>query len=149
MRLWSLHPSLLDQKGLVAVWREGLLAQKVIGTDKGYSNHPQLDRFKDTFNLGMYPKQAVGSYLYHIVIESHNRGYSFNKSLINTLCCNVTLAIPVTYGQVMYEFEHLKRKLATRDPSRFELLQKIDAPQVHPMFRVVPGPVESWEKVAI
>ena len=29
MRLWSLHPSLLDQKGLVALWREALLAQKV------------------------------------------------------------------------------------------------------------------------
>lgn len=30
MRLWSLHPSYLDAVGLVALWREGLLARKVL-----------------------------------------------------------------------------------------------------------------------
>ena len=29
MRLWSLHPRYLDAKGLVALWREALLAQAV------------------------------------------------------------------------------------------------------------------------
>ncbi|MEN6399799.1 MAG: pyrimidine dimer DNA glycosylase/endonuclease V, partial [Rectinema sp.] len=29
MRLWTLHPQYLDQKGLTAAWREGLLAKKV------------------------------------------------------------------------------------------------------------------------
>ncbi|MDI3502728.1 MAG: hypothetical protein PWR13_285 [Archaeoglobi archaeon] len=28
MRLWSIHSKYLDAKGLVAVWREGLLAKK-------------------------------------------------------------------------------------------------------------------------
>jgi hypothetical protein len=27
MRLWSLHPEYLDANGLVALWREALLAQ--------------------------------------------------------------------------------------------------------------------------
>ena len=36
MRLWSLHPRYLDAKGLVALWREGLLAQAVLkGQTKG------------------------------------------------------------------------------------------------------------------
>ena len=30
MRLWSLSPRYLDVKGLVAVWREGLLADAVL-----------------------------------------------------------------------------------------------------------------------
>jgi hypothetical protein len=44
MRLWSLHPCHLDAKGLVALWREGLLAQKVQACEtNGYRNHPQLE----------------------------------------------------------------------------------------------------------
>ncbi|WP_338140756.1 pyrimidine dimer DNA glycosylase/endonuclease V [Candidatus Nitrotoga sp. 1052] len=27
MRLWTLHPCYLDSRGLVALWREALLAQ--------------------------------------------------------------------------------------------------------------------------
>ena len=47
MRLWSVHPKYLDSKGLVALWREALLAKQVLeGGTKGYRNHPQLDRFK-------------------------------------------------------------------------------------------------------
>lgn len=43
MRLWSLHPQYLDAKGLVALWREGLLAQAVLaGQTRGYKRHPQL-----------------------------------------------------------------------------------------------------------
>lgn len=30
MRLWSVHPGWLDAKGLVAAWREGLLARAVL-----------------------------------------------------------------------------------------------------------------------
>src|SRR5262249_31313629 len=43
MRLWSLHPSLLDARGLVALWRETLLAQKKLeGKTNGYIHNPQL-----------------------------------------------------------------------------------------------------------
>jgi hypothetical protein len=30
MRIWSLHPKYLDSKGLVALWRESLLAKNVL-----------------------------------------------------------------------------------------------------------------------
>ena len=41
MKLWSIHPKYLDAKGLVALWREALLAQKVLdGKTEGYKNHP-------------------------------------------------------------------------------------------------------------
>ena len=43
MRLWSIHPRYLDSMGLVALWREALLAQAVLrGETKGYKFHPQL-----------------------------------------------------------------------------------------------------------
>jgi hypothetical protein len=43
MRLWSVHPKYLDARGLVALWREGLLAQAVLrGRTSGYVRHPQL-----------------------------------------------------------------------------------------------------------
>ena len=47
MRLWSLHPCLLDRQALVAGWREALLAQKVLeGLTRGYTRHPQLERLR-------------------------------------------------------------------------------------------------------
>nr|WP_253280607.1 pyrimidine dimer DNA glycosylase/endonuclease V [Arcanobacterium phocae] len=47
MRLWSIRPSQLDRAALIAGWREGLLAQKVLaGLTKGYRHHPQLERFR-------------------------------------------------------------------------------------------------------
>ena len=49
MRIWSVHPSQLDRAGLVACWRETLLAQAVLsGRTQGYQNHPQLVRFRAT-----------------------------------------------------------------------------------------------------
>src|SRR3954452_11063876 len=79
MRIWSLHPRLLDGKGLVACWRETLLAQKVLaGETKGYRNHPQLQRFRATADQ----MAAIGAYLCGLDAEALNRGYSFNTSLI-------------------------------------------------------------------
>lgn len=79
MRLWSFNPSFLDNKGLVAAWREALLAQKVLtGTTKGFTKHPQLKRFLETDN----PLASIGTYLHFLHQESVIRGYSFNKELI-------------------------------------------------------------------
>jgi hypothetical protein len=51
MRLWSIHPGYLDAKGLVALWREALLAQNVLlRNTKGYKKHPQLEQFNNTSN---------------------------------------------------------------------------------------------------
>ncbi|HLW43123.1 MAG TPA: pyrimidine dimer DNA glycosylase/endonuclease V, partial [Candidatus Acidoferrales bacterium] len=77
MRLWSLHPSHLDGKGLVALWREGLLAQNVLrGKTKGYRFHPQLNRFRATKK----PVIAIGTYLRAVAEEAKSRGYSFDAS---------------------------------------------------------------------
>jgi hypothetical protein len=141
MRLWSLHPSLLDSAGLVALWRETLLAQKVLqGKTKGYKFHPQLDRFKKCKD----PVSAIALYLTAIHEESVERGYSFDKSKIGT--AKSKMKIPVTAGQIDYEFTHLKRKLKTRDPDKLRDIKLIKNIPVHPMFRKVSGELESWEK---
>jgi hypothetical protein len=138
MRLWSLHPSLLDTKRLVAVWREGLLAKKVLeGNTKGYCNHPQLIRFKATNN----PLAYINSYLWVICEYAvQQKGYNFNTSkLDNTYYRYGFDHITVTDGQLKYEFEHLCKKLALDCPPIL--------PLAHNMFKVVPGTIECWERV--
>ena len=162
MRIWSLHPSLLDQKGLVACWRETLLAQKVLqGRTSGYRNHPQLERFRAHPD----PLAAIGAYLSGVADEADARGYRFNRDLI--VCPPQQTSGPddgpapiaVTTGQLDLEFRHLLAKLEVRDPDRHARLRKAPAGATssgmpgpagtlcaHPLFTVAPGPVESWER---
>jgi hypothetical protein len=142
MRLWSLHPRYLDSKGLVALWREALLAQKVLqGETKGYRNHPQLSRFK----LQKNPVAAIASYLQEVQREAEKRGYNFDAGKIaRHIPVN---NMPVTEGQLAYEFMHLERKLKVRDEAACMRLQNETKLQVHPVFRVVKGGVEAWEIV--
>lgn len=140
MRIWSIHPCYLDTKGLVALWREGLLAQKVLqGDTVGYTNHPQLTRFKETDN----PVGAVADYLRYVAQEADNRGYNFDKSKIVKSICKEK--IPVTLGQVEYEFAHLLVKLKQRSPDLYIRLSKIMEIEVHPKFEKISGDVENWE----
>lgn len=142
MRLWSLHPKYLDAKGLVALWMESLLAQKVlIGATKGYKNHPQLDRFKKHQN----PISAIGFYLYHVYKEGNIRGYNFAKEKILAINKEIT-TMKVNMGQILFEFEHLMKKLKTRAPERYEELLKINEIEPHPIFKIVEGDIELWEK---
>jgi hypothetical protein len=139
MRLWSLHPSFLDRAGLLAVWREGLLAQKVLlGKTKGYRFHPQLARFKKC----AHPVVAIGSYLSAVLEEACSRGYHFDASKI--VRSGNHRQIPVTKGQVAHERDHLASKLAKRAP---HLLPQLRARGVklHPLFRGIAGGVEPWE----
>jgi len=140
MRIWSLHPKYLDAKGLVALWRETLLAKNVLsGNTKGYKNHPQLTRFKNTDN----PLYSINQYLAEVYEESQRRGYNFNKAKIDY---NYSVAkIPVTNGQIEYEKNHLLKKLEIRDKEKFYILLKETKIQAHPLFRVVEGDVEEWE----
>ena len=139
MRLWSLHPSLLDRAGLVALWREGLLAQKVLqGQTKGYRFHPQLERFRAARN----PVAAIGAYLWAVADEAGARGYRFDATKIAVLRRRVS--IPVTKGQLEYEREHLRRKLRARDPARLRMLNAAKL-KPHPILRVVAGGIEPWE----
>ncbi len=141
MRLWSLHPKYLDAKGIVALWREALLAQKVLqGKTKGYRHHPQLERFK---NSGA-PLPAIAYYLAGVWKEAGRRGYCFDRTKI--LGDGGPVKISVTRGQLKYEWNWLRRKLKTRDPARCALLRPGLRIQSHPSFRVTPGQVEPWER---
>jgi len=141
MRLWSLHPRYLDAQGLVALWREALLARAVLrGSTVGYRNHPQLERFR----LHSTPRSAISSYLQGIHAEAVARGYSFDRSKIGRARLHARVA--VTEGQVEYEWHHLMQKLARRNPALQERWRAVRLPECHPMFCTRPGPIESWER---
>ncbi len=138
--MWSLHPKYLDSKGLVALWREALLAQKVLdGKTKAYRNHPQLDRFKELKK----PVSGLATYLQWVSREADVRGYKFNRDKI--LIGRINKKLPVSEGQLFYEWTHLKKKLWSRDSRLYLKLKSIDLPNVHPMFFVVKGDIASWE----
>jgi hypothetical protein len=145
MRLWSFHPKYLDSKGLVALWRESLLAQKVIqGKTKGYKNHPQLKRFKKYEDS----IKAIGCYLSYVYEEGKKRGYNFNKEKIkNYNSCKEI--IEVNSKQLEYEFEHLKNKLRIRDTKLYKRLLEVQKDiEINPVFRLVEGEIEEWEKIS-
>jgi hypothetical protein len=82
MRLWTLHPRYLDTQGLVALWREALLAKAVLdGRTRGYRHHPQLTRFR------AHPasRAAINAYLAAIHAESEARGYAFDRGKVGRL----------------------------------------------------------------
>jgi hypothetical protein len=140
MRLWSIHPRYLDRKGILAAWREGLLAKKVLqGKTKGYRSHPQLARFRKAKG----PVSAICAYLKGILDESCRRGYCFDKGKIGKYSRE---KIGVARGQVDYEFRHLKKKLRARDPAKLAELEKVKKPEAHPLFRIRKGGIEKWEK---
>ena len=141
MRLWSIHPSYLDPIGLVALWREGLLAKKVLqGKTRGYKHHPQLDRFRSHGG----PVSSINSYLRSVWVEADRRGYSFDKKKLGA-SRKVSL-IPVSSGQIKFELTHLRRKLKIRNKEYFRSLIGVSHPKPHPLFRVQNGGVEPWEK---
>ena len=142
MRLWTLHPKYLDAKGLVALWREALLAQKVLrGATKGYRHHPQLRRFQ----AQPQPAAALAAYLKAVHAEAARRGYNFNGSKIGRRQAHKRIA--ETTGQLLYEWKHLKRKLRSRAPQVLATFRGIKKPEPHPLFRLVKGTVRDWEKV--
>lgn len=132
MRIWSLHPQYLDAKGLVTLWREALLAKQVLQVKtKGYTNHPQLTRFKKVKN----PVDSINHYLSFVLLVAQLRGYHFDTSKLT-----------VTTGQIAYEMKHLLRKLKVRDPKRYRQLRSLKYFKQHPMFRIKKnGSIEDWE----
>jgi hypothetical protein len=144
MRLWTLHPKYLDAPGLVALWREALLAQAVLrNRTEGYRFHPQPVRFRaerDALAL-------MAEYLRAVQREAERRGYRFNRAKIARRRTSTTLT--ETEGQLRYEFEHLKRKLRRRAPQRYEQLLDLELPEAHPLFRIEPGGVREWERISL
>lgn len=141
MRLWTLHPKHLDAKGLVAAWREALLAQKVLqGRTRGYTRHPQLARFRDCPD----PVGAVAAFLAGVAEEARERGYRFDGSKIARQ--RFVGRMPESRGQLLYEWRHLKAKLRARSPEVYRRWRTVKSPEAHPLFRIIPGPVRAWEK---
>lgn len=139
MRLWTLHPSTLDTKGFVGLWRECCVAVTALRNKGGYFHHSQLDRFKATNN----PLEYIGKYMEIVFDESINRGYKFNKNLIPYNDVEL-YSIPVTNGQMIFEYHHLANKLLKRDHNKYnELMKRME---IHPLFHVINGPKENWEK---
>ena len=142
MRLWTLHPQYLDARGLVALWREALLAQQVLrGITKGYRHHPQLARFR----VSADPVAAIASYLGGIFEEAERRSYSFDFRKIPLL--RLSEPMEETNGQLLYEWRHLQQKLKMRELARYKACRSLTAPIPHPLFRIVAGNVQSWERV--
>jgi hypothetical protein len=140
MRIWSLHPKYLDTKGLVALWRESLLAKKVLeGKTKGYKYHPQLNRFKNSGDaIG-----CINRYLTAVYENSLERGYNFNKDKIGPE--TISARLTVTQGQMRFEMDHLLKKLEKRDPEQFHRMSHIVKIEAHPLFRIIDGETEEWE----
>ena len=140
MRLWTLHPRYLDAQGLVALWREALLAQAVLrGRTRGYRFHPQLERFRGCDS----PRAAIAAYLRSVYEESTARGYAFDRSKLGRGEC---ARIVATEGQIEHEWKWLLSKLRVRNPATYKALCNVARPEAHPLFRLRPGPVAEWER---
>jgi len=140
MRLWSLHPRYLDTTGLVALWREALLAQAVLnGLTRGYRHHPQLQRFRQCAD----PALGIAAYLWPVHAEAVRRGYRFDAGKIRGGETSPTLA--VSAGQLAYEWQHLTAKLRLRAAAWLDRLTGDPALEPHPLFSVVPGDIAPWE----
>lgn len=144
MRLWSFHPRYLDARGLIALWREALLAQAVLrGRTRGYRRHPQLERFR----AHPAPRSAISAYLDAVWWEAEARGYRFDRSKVGPVRSVAPLL--VTHGQLTYEWAHLLRKLSARSPACYRDRRTIALPDCHPMFRSAPGPIAGWERLRV
>ena len=133
MRLWTVHPTYLDARGPVAVWREGLLARAVLrGRTLGYRHHPQLARFRARSD----PVACLNAYLRVIYAEALGRGYRFDAAKLGRV---------LTRRQIPETRAHLRGKLEQRDPERHQALVRARRPLAHPLFAIRPGPVRAWE----
>lgn len=155
MRLWTLHPRLLDRQGLTGAWREALLAQAVLaGRTRGYRDHPQLERFRDHAD----PEAAVGAFLSGIAVEAAARGYRFDVGRIDRPAPGLAAGpglpglpagltpIAATTGQRDHEWAHLRAKLAARSPAWLERWADVEEPDLHPLFALREGPIAPWER---
>ena len=141
MRIWTLHPKYLDPQGLVALWREGLLARAVLrGETRGYRHHPQLQRFQSH----AAPVSAINAYLRGVLEEAQSRGYAFDSGKLGPV--RTRARIGSSSGQLQYEWLHLMRKLRSRSPSLHRKWHHVASPEPHPLFRMRRGGIESWER---
>ena len=146
MRLWTINFKYLDAKGLVALWREALLAKNVLaGLTKGYKNHPQLDRFYAHKNA----LEAINAYLAEVYAQACARGYKFDAAKAGEFDERNLVKIAVSSGQIEYEFAFLQKKLKSRDINAYERNLSVKNIEIASIFKEIEGGIEPWEKVKI
>lgn len=130
MCLWSIHPKYLDKYGLMALWREGLLAQQALSvTNTQYIKYSELERFKNNEN----PIKAIGSYLCYVAAERARRGYKFtHEKILHPNFDNYLIVI--TDDQLVAEVYELKNKLKLRDRNKLKELKGISKFESNPAF---------------
>ena len=144
MRLWTINFKYLDVKGLVALWREALLAKNVLeGLTKGYKNHPQLIRFYTHENS----IDAINTYLLEVYKEACARGYKFDVAKVGKFDAENLSKIAVTRGQIEYEFSFLQEKLKQRDLKKYKENLNVKNIEISTIFTEIDGDIEPWEKV--
>jgi hypothetical protein len=57
-------------------------------------------------------------------------------------------SIVATSGQLQFEWFHLLGKLRQRDTLWFKELESVRRVIPHPLFKIIPGGVEVWEKIS-
>ena len=87
----------------------------------------------------------MARYLAAVHEEAVRRGYDFDKSKIGRRRASTQMT--ETRGQLLYEWEHLQRKLAIRSPVWANQWMEVSLPDPHPLFRIVAGKVREWERV--
>lgn len=153
MRLWSFHPQYLDDTGLRRLWNEALIAARALaalqrGEKRGYQHHSQLARFK----THPEPVQAISNYLHCIAAEAQRRRMNYPKAFKREyipLPESQVGQIPVTAGQLEYEIWHYGAILSKRrgcGEAYCEFWSVVEH-RVHPLFTLVRGAVERWEKL--
>jgi hypothetical protein len=82
-----------------------------------------------------------------VFTNAGSRGYRFDRSKLGR--ATRVPRIVTTDGQLQYEWSWLLDKLQRRSPLIHRRLLEVSVPAAHPLFRVVSGPVEEWERVQV
>jgi len=91
------------------------------------------------------PAQAIAAYLHFVFDEAVSRGYGFDVEKIGAR--RGRKKITTTRGQLLYEWAHLRGKLELRAPAKLAEIKQIREPDAHPLFDIVAGNVETWERI--
>lgn len=87
---------------------------------------------------------CIAAFLRTVQAEGARRGHAFDAGKIAR--GGGVEPIDVARGQLDHKWAHLLDKLRRRDPERLGALSTVRRIQPHPVFRIVPGGVEDWEK---
>lgn len=147
MRFWSFHPKLLDKIGLSRNINETIAGYKAFcktgeGYPKNWEKHRQLIRFQKLSRGDL----AIKDYIQFLLMIWHNK--KLDEINVENFPMNLTLGyLTVTDKQLRYEWQHYLGKIKKRSPNLYKKMMHITQPEPHPLFKVVKGEIEPWEKI--